>query len=117
MDTDHRISRKPFQTKTRFMRSLRASLSHHYTLGELWSYLLGDAIPSPVVRQALIDLLNSQGWKVDTRDFIRSTAASNHPLFINLRLLRHSLDRDTLELTFFDDRHHKKGHSNADQKV
>jgi hypothetical protein len=102
---------------TRFMRDLTSKFRRHVTRKDVWAWLLGDAIPSPSERQILITQLNSQGWKVTPRDFVRSTAASNHPLFINLRLLRHSLDRSVLETMFFGDRHNKKGSENADQEV
>ena len=80
-----------------FISTLRYAFSHHYTLKDVWAMLLGDKVPSPYQRQVLIAHFKSYGLEVSPRDFIRGTAASNNPIFINLRLLRRSGDRYVLE--------------------
>ena len=96
------------KAKTEFIRTLRASFSTHPTLDTLWSLLLGEVVPTPAQQQILLDHFRSYGFEVLPRDFVRGTAASNNPIFINLRLLRRSLDRSSLELLFFSNRQLRK---------
>jgi len=91
---------------SRFLQELKSSFSRHWTYAELWSLLLGDKIPTESQQQVLLDHFRSHGWKVTPRDFVRGTAASNHPVFINLRMLRHTLSRSELESLFFNDNRH-----------
>lgn len=94
--------------KTEFIRTLRAAFSTHPTLDELWALLLGETVPSPAQQKILLAHFRSYGFEVLPRDFIRGTAASNNPIFINLRLLRRSLDRSSLECLFFANRQRRK---------
>lgn len=97
-----RTTRSKKLTKySKFLQELRSSFSRHWTYDELWALLLGDTLPSKHQQQVLLAHFRSHGWNVSPRDFIRGTAASNHPVFINLRLLRHSLSRSELDILFF----------------
>ena len=82
---EYTVGKKP---KNTFISTLRRSFKHHHTLNEVWDWLLGNKIPSPNQRQVLIAHFKSYGLEVSPRDFIRGTAASNNPIFIQLRLLR-----------------------------
>ena len=89
-----------------FLQELRTAFVRHITYDTVWSLLLGDKVPSKHQQQVLLDHFRSHGWKVTPRDFIRGTAASNHPVFINLRMLRHTLSRSELDALFFNDNRH-----------
>ena len=104
------------KSKTEFIRTLRAAFSTHPTLDTLWSLLLGDVVPTPAQQKILLDHFRSYGFEVLPRDFIRGTAASNNPIFINLRLLRQSLDRSNLECLFFSNRQCRKELTNHAEK-
>jgi len=82
----------PFKAKNTFIRTLLSSFRHHHSVQEAWDWLLGNKIPSPAQRQVLISHFKSYGLEVSPRDFIRGTAASNNPIFIQLRLLRRNPD-------------------------
>lgn len=100
------------KSKTEFIRTLRASFSTRPTLDTLWALLLGDVVPTPYQQKVLLAHFRSYGFEVLPRDFIRGTAASNNPIFINLRLLRRSMDRSSLESLFFSNRLRRKEESN-----
>ena len=102
------------KSKTEFIRTLRASFSTRPTLDTLWALLLGDVVPTPYQQKVLLAHFRSYGFEVLPRDFIRGTAASNNPIFINLRLLRRSMDRSSLESLFFSNRLRRKEESYAE---
>lgn len=104
--THRTIHKRKHHKPTGFMQELKSLFSRHWTYDELWSLLLGDKIPNKSQQQVLLDHFRSHGWKVTPRDFIRGTAASNHPVFINLRMLRHTLSRSELASLFFNDNRH-----------
>ena len=86
---------------SKFLSDLRTALPGGKTYKTVWAWLLGDSIPPPCCQKILIAHLREQGWNVGPRDFIRGAAASNHPLFVHLRLLRSSLSSESLDQLFF----------------
>ena len=88
-------------------REIQIDSPRHPSFATIWSWLSGESIPPENARRLLVDKLNSRGWKVRARDFVRGTAASNHPAFILLRMLRGTLSRSDLIHMFFDDRQNK----------
>ena len=113
MGTNHRTLGKKLPRYSKFLQERRNSFSHHWTYDELWAMLLGDKLPSKAEQHVLLTHFRSHGWNVSPRDFIRGTAASNHPMFINLRMLRRTLRRSELDALFFAGNLHEKGLDDA----
>ena len=91
-----------FKQYPTFIRELHKSLEPCLTnYDRLWLILTGEVVPRPSECGVIVSHFRKHGWKVNARDFSRSTAASNHPMFVNLRMLLRTLGKTSLMNLFF----------------